>query len=415
MYLAIVAGGHILVGLTIRSCFPGYKLGTIILISCLIHFLVSFIYHVIRARNYFLNYYTNLDSLSGYTLSDHQTQEVSPQSFSEELEEFRKDIVSVNNERMKTTPSKVEKTLQPKTRGVYGPECKVWEVARESVLFLGGGRAVFLQLAHPYVASGVEEHSKVAHDIQRRFYNTFYHVFHMTFGELDSAEKSAKQVRKIHDKVIGTLSSSPPYSEGAKYSANHEGAIIWVWATLVETSMMMFELIVRKMSLEEKELFYIDQKQFVRFFGVSPSVLPKSWNDFMIYTKKMWNGDPITVSDPARRAEVSLFRPKKFASQLLTWGARRLTFTLLPPRIAKGFNFKATNLDYAHVYILFALTRMIYSSLPGSLRYLTSYIEAQKRIAGYDVYNYYLSSFAASVGHWFMHSVILDPSQNKPK
>lgn len=54
-------------------------------------------------------------------------------------------------------------------RGLYGPEDKMWEVARESSAFFGGGRAVFLQLAHPYVASGVKHHSKAADDIQVNF------------------------------------------------------------------------------------------------------------------------------------------------------------------------------------------------------------------------------------------------------
>ena len=42
----------------------------------------------------------------------------------------------------------------------------MWTVGRESCLFMGGGRAVLLQFAHPYIASGVRQHSNVARDVQ---------------------------------------------------------------------------------------------------------------------------------------------------------------------------------------------------------------------------------------------------------
>ena len=44
--------------------------------------------------------------------------------------------------------------------GLYGPESEAWRLNREAMLLLGAGpRALLLQLAHPQVAAGVEEHS----------------------------------------------------------------------------------------------------------------------------------------------------------------------------------------------------------------------------------------------------------------
>lgn len=43
--------------------------------------------------------------------------------------------------------------------GLFGPSSKLWEVNREAIVFLGAGRASLLQLAHPWVAYGVEHHS----------------------------------------------------------------------------------------------------------------------------------------------------------------------------------------------------------------------------------------------------------------
>jgi uncharacterized protein (DUF2236 family) len=72
------------------------------------------------------------------------------------------------------------------------------------------------------------------------------------------------------------------FKDGENYSANHEGAIIWVWATLVETSVFIFQMIVRKLSEEELVEYYEDQKIFLRYFGVRPEAAPHTWSDFVV-------------------------------------------------------------------------------------------------------------------------------------
>jgi uncharacterized protein (DUF2236 family) len=57
--------------------------------------------------------------------------------------------------------------------GVFGRGSMSWRVGRESVAFVAGLRAALLQLAHPYVATGVKHHSNVKHGIHMRFYRTF--------------------------------------------------------------------------------------------------------------------------------------------------------------------------------------------------------------------------------------------------
>jgi len=42
--------------------------------------------------------------------------------------------------------------------GIFGPESASWKVNREAAVFLGAGRAAWLQLAHPWVAAALEQH-----------------------------------------------------------------------------------------------------------------------------------------------------------------------------------------------------------------------------------------------------------------
>src|SRR5215217_977958 len=43
--------------------------------------------------------------------------------------------------------------------GIFGPHSISWRVDRKAALFLGAGRALLLQLAHPWVAAAIEQHS----------------------------------------------------------------------------------------------------------------------------------------------------------------------------------------------------------------------------------------------------------------
>jgi uncharacterized protein (DUF2236 family) len=66
--------------------------------------------------------------------------------------------------------------------GVLGPDSVTWRIYREAVLFLGAGRALLLQLAHPWVATAVADHSQVFADPIGRLRRTFRTMFTMIFG-----------------------------------------------------------------------------------------------------------------------------------------------------------------------------------------------------------------------------------------
>jgi len=52
----------------------------------------------------------------------------------------------------------VVRALAPgEMEGVFGPDSLTWRINREALIFLGGGRALLLQLAHPWVAAAIAE------------------------------------------------------------------------------------------------------------------------------------------------------------------------------------------------------------------------------------------------------------------
>src|SRR5579859_778300 len=82
--------------------------------------------------------------------------------------------------------------------GFFGPGSITWRVNRESAVFLGAGRAALLQLAHPWVATALAQHSNLLNDAIGRFHSTFRVLYTMLFGTRSQATEAAKQLYRLH-------------------------------------------------------------------------------------------------------------------------------------------------------------------------------------------------------------------------
>ena len=123
--------------------------------------------------------------------------------------------------------------------GLYGPGSEAWRLNREAVLLLGAGpRALLLQIAHPLVAEGVDQHSDFRADPWTRLAG-------------HAAELSADRVRDVDDGARrDPAAERPPPDDrgrvrdaaaaerfGATYSARDPGLSLWVHATLVDSTL----------------------------------------------------------------------------------------------------------------------------------------------------------------------------------
>ena len=93
----------------------------------------------------------------------------------------------MSREDLEASLARVGAGVSDPRHGIHGPDSPAWKMQREAICFLGGGRAALLQLAHPFVAYGVDQHSKTRSDVIGRFQRTFMAVFAMTFGDLQEA------------------------------------------------------------------------------------------------------------------------------------------------------------------------------------------------------------------------------------
>src|SRR5262245_24440269 len=153
--------------------------------------------------------------------------------------------------------------------GLFGPTSLTWRVARETALFLGAGRALLLQLAHPWIANAIDQHSSVLHNRIGRFHRTFRLTFTMTFGTRDQAIGAARRLHRRHAAIHGTLPQTiGPFAQGSDYRANEVAALRWVHASLLDTSIILHDLFLPPLTIQERECLYSESRLTAALFGI---------------------------------------------------------------------------------------------------------------------------------------------------
>ncbi|XSC48198.1 oxygenase MpaB family protein [Bradyrhizobium sp. RDT10] len=265
--------------------------------------------------------------------------------------------------------------------GIFGPDSLTWRVDREAAVFLGGGRALLLQLAHPWVAAAISEHSRTFADPVGRFHRTFNITFTMVFGTLDQALAASRRLHRRHAVVTGTLpQAAGRFEAGSAYSANEVSALRWVHATLVETALQTHDLVLPALTNSEREQYWAEAKLYAALFGIRPADLPADWTSFAAYTEAMTQSDSLAVSPAARDIAEQIFSGRT-GLHVPRW-YRALTAHLLPKRLREEFGFEFGEREQRSADRALAWIRRIYPRLPMRLRAVGPYQEALARLKG---------------------------------
>jgi uncharacterized protein (DUF2236 family) len=266
--------------------------------------------------------------------------------------------------------------------GIFGPTSLTWRIDREAVIFLGAGRALLLQLAHPWVAAAIAEHSRTFADPIGRFHRTFDLVFTMVFGSLDQALGAARRLHRRHAMIAGLLPEAiGPFDKGSPYRANEVSALRWVHATLVETALMAHDLILPTLTVDERERYWAESRLFGALFGLLPADLPVDWASFTAYNEAMVQSDILSVSSAARDVAGQIFSGGSMWLRPPRW-YRDLSLQMLPERLRVGFGFPFDEQERKAADRALAWMRRVYPTLPTRLRAVGPYQEAQARLQG---------------------------------
>ncbi len=184
--------------------------------------------------------------------------------------------------------------------GLYGPASEAWRLNREAMLLLGAGpRALLLQIAHPAVAAGVADHSDFRADPWRRLAATLRSYLTIVYGTTPSARGEIRRLNAFHRGIVGP-----------GYTARDPELSLWVHATLVESTIAVYEAWLAPLTARQRATYYAETRPIGRAFGVPGALLPADLAAFEAYVAAMLApGGPVRVSPVARELADAVLRP----------------------------------------------------------------------------------------------------------
>lgn len=273
-------------------------------------------------------------------------------------------------------------TPDPQT-GIFGPGSASWRVNRESALFLAAGRASLLQLAHPWVAAALHQHSNLRSNPLARFHHTFRIVFAMVFGTLQQALEASRYLYRLHSVVRGNLPRSVAgWPQGTPYQANERNALIWVFATLVDSAVVAHDAVLPPLTPAERQTYYNESKLLATLFGVPQEILPADWPAFQNYIRQMIHSTQLGVDPLARELAHGVLRGSGTWIPVPRW-YRDLTALWLPQPLRDSFALPFQPSRQSSAEQALRRIRNLYPHTPAPIRFVGPYREARSRLAGH--------------------------------
>jgi uncharacterized protein (DUF2236 family) len=256
--------------------------------------------------------------------------------------------------------------------GLFGPGSIVWRVNGETVMLLGSGRALLMQIAHPLVAAGVADHSDFRTDAFSRLWRTLDSVLTVAFGDVQQAAAAAELVTQVHRRVSGVRS-------GERYRALDPELLLWVHATLVDSALVTYRRFVGPIDRADEERYHQEMKRFAVAFLVPRESLPADLAAFRRYVEATVAG--LEVTPEARRLGAEILSPPLRPALAPARGLLRLaTIGLLPPPLRAGFGLAWGPLQDRQLALAAAAVRRTLPGLPAKVRRWPHAREAEARL-----------------------------------
>jgi uncharacterized protein (DUF2236 family) len=264
--------------------------------------------------------------------------------------------------------------------GLYGPSSEAWRLNREAMLLLGAGpRALLLQLAHPLVAAGVDDHSDFRADPWRRLRATLRSYLTIVYGTTTAARAEIRRLNELHRTIAGS-----------GYRARDPELWLWVHATLVDTTIVAHAAWVEPLDRYRRARYYAETLPIGRAFGVPAALLPSDLAAFESYVEGMLGPDgPVRVSPVARELADAVLHPPLGPVVPALTGLSPAAYAwtlwpaigLLPDGVRTEYGLRWGLFERAVAAWLVAGWRAWRPILPPSFRQMPHALAADRRIA----------------------------------
>ncbi|MEZ4745064.1 MAG: oxygenase MpaB family protein [Calditrichia bacterium] len=254
----------------------------------------------------------------------------------------------------------------------FPPGTQTWRINKEIALLLGGGRALLMQIAHPMVAQGVADHSDFRERPLDRLFRTLFSIIQIVFAEREVAQQVAARVRTVHRSVTGEMGETVgSFEQKRRYFAENPVLLMWVFATLVDTSIVIYELLFQQLSDAEKDQFYRESCIWGGWLGVSADVLPADYPAFCNYLQSMADTGQLAVGVAGREICESIFRPNiRWIPNIALAPVKFLTIGMLPKSLRPAFGFDWSERQEKRFRRVISIVRWLLRFTPERMRSL---------------------------------------------
>ncbi|MCB9539617.1 MAG: cyclic nucleotide-binding domain-containing protein [Myxococcales bacterium] len=280
------------------------------------------------------------------------------------------------------TPDAFEARLdalrQADTRhSLFAPDSVMWRVFGENVALLGGPRGLLMQFAHPAVAQGLVHHAGFLTAPGDRFHATLQTMYGLAFGDGATMMRLAREVFAKHVAVRGRLRGG-----GVAFAANQVPLLLWVAATIVETTVLAFERLVEPLAPGDKDRLVAEAAFLFGLFGIPEDRFPRDWAALAAYVQATLDGGALRVGDDALRLANAILRPDKAPSEIVFKVVRPLTARWLPPSLAAAYGLQPKAAGRAAAAATEVALRAAVPRLAEGVRYSAARRAAERRRRG---------------------------------
>ena len=214
--------------------------------------------------------------------------------------------------------------------GILAPNSVARRINRESFLLLGGTAALLMQIAHPLVAAGVDQHSDFRRSPVRRLVRTVNTTLAIVYGERATAQNALRRIGRSHAAVRGQA------ADGRAYRARDPELLLWVQATLVLTSVRWYEAVVGRLTARQRDAYWDEGKFFAGELGVPKELFPATYADLERYEETMLRTS-VVPDGTAKTVARDVIRPYAWVPEIVYWPTDALTAALLPLPLRDAF------------------------------------------------------------------------------
>ena len=242
----------------------------------------------------------------------------------------------------------------------------------ERLVLAGWSRAILLQMAHPLIAAGVAEHSTFRGGptaAAGRLHGTVRAMLGLTFGSHGDRQRVVAHILSIHRRVHGELKHTVGlFPAGTRYSAEDPALVLWVHATLLESTTLAYQAIVGQVSGQEFDQYCVEAADAAIALGAEPQLVPRSKTALERYMQSVYDSQVLGVGrDATDIAEAVLGGPLAALAFPAGWMNRLVTTAWLPEDLRRAYGLQWNDRRARHASRALAFLRASRRVMPDVL------------------------------------------------